>query len=694
MKIKVILPVTISLLVSLQLAANGYNAYEAMQQRSEAVAFVKVDDTAGLLLTSAGEWAIERGLSNAGLHNKSPATEAARADIAKHRATADEALHQALAQMREIPAMRDGNRAIDDAEKAFATVKQLRSRVDEALTKDGDARAGNVANDFAPAITNLIAETAELRLVLETMTRPPAAQLVQIGNLRHFAAEMAEYAGRERARLVVIVGARQPLSEDDYRVLSEGRGHIDVAWRAISVLRARPDAPKSLVAAINAVEKTYLGDYAKLRDGIIASGSTGNYPIDGKQYFERATAAINTILQLTQQMGEVAQTAAAEKASTSTMVMIVSGLLLAAGLVLTGVSFWITHARIVKPFGAMTNAMTRLSSGDVTVEIPARDNTDEIGEMAKAVQVFKDNMVETEHLRAEQEELKQRAEEQQRQAMLAMADNFEAAVGGIVKSVSSQATELQAAAQSMSATAEETERQTTVVAAASEQASTNVQTVASAAEELASSIAEISRQVATSSDITARAVEDTRRTNEQIQGLAEAAQSIGDVVKLISDIASQTNLLALNATIEAARAGDAGKGFAVVASEVKSLASQTAKATEEISTKITEMQTATSHSVTAVQEIGQTIARINEIATTIASAVEEQGAATQEIARNVQQASAGTTEVSMNIVGVTRAANDTGAASNQVFSSASELSQNSEALRSQVDEFLHKIRAA
>jgi methyl-accepting chemotaxis protein len=363
-------------------------------------------------------------------------------------------------------------------------------------------------------------------------------------------------------------------------------------------------------------------------------------------------------------------------------------------ILVTSFITWLISRDIANSLVRLKATMERLAGGDLASSIDGTDRRDEIGGMARTVEVFKDNMIETEHLRAEQEELKKQAEEQQRQAMFSMADAFEMAVGDIVRGVSLQTTELQATAQSMSATAEETERQSTAVAAASEEASTNVQTVASAAEELSSSIAEISRQVATSSDITARAVEDTRRTNEQIQGLAEAAQSIGDVVKLISDIASQTNLLALNATIEAARAGDAGKGFAVVASEVKSLASQTAKATEEISSKITEMQTATSHSVTAVQEIGQTIARINEIATTIASAVEEQGAATQEIARNVQQASAGTTEVSMNIAGVTRAANDTGAASTQVLATVGELTRQSEALRSEVENFLANIRAA
>jgi methyl-accepting chemotaxis protein len=381
---------------------------------------------------------------------------------------------------------------------------------------------------------------------------------------------------------------------------------------------------------------------------------------------------------------------AATSSSTITQSMTIAAVAVLLGALLA----WLIGRGITRPVAAMTNAMTRLASGDTSVEVPARANSDELGEMAQAVQVFKDNMVETEHLRAEQEEQKRRAEAEQRRAMLAMADNFEAAVGDIVRGVSAQAGELQSTAQLMSATAEETERQSTTVAAASEQASTNVQTVASAAEELSSSIAEISRQVATSADITARAVDDTRRTNEQIEGLADAAQSIGDVVKLISDIAGQTNLLALNATIEAARAGEAGAGFAVVASEVKNLAGQTAKATEEISAQIEAIRAVTGEAVEAIKAIGGTIGRINEIATTIASAVEEQGAATREIARNVQQASSGTADVSKNIVSVTKAANDTGVASNQVLGTAGQLAQQSEALRAQVETFLTNIRAA
>jgi len=357
------------------------------------------------------------------------------------------------------------------------------------------------------------------------------------------------------------------------------------------------------------------------------------------------------------------------------------GLLLAIGLSIT------------RPIARLTGVMGLLAGGRLDVAIADLGRNDEVGEMAGAVQVFKDNAIEKVRLEKDQEAAKLRAEEEKRQQMLELAGRFERSVKEVVDGVSSAATEMQATAQQMSATAEETSRQAGNVATASDQATTNVQTVAATAEELAASVAEIGRQVGQSAKIAGNAVREAEATNETVQGLAEAAQKIGDVVALINNIAGQTNLLALNATIEAARAGEAGKGFAVVAQEVKNLANQTAKATEEISAQILAVQEETNGAVGAIEKIRAVIGEISDISTTIASAVEEQGLSTQEIARNVQQAAQGTQMVNQNIESVSQAAGQTGAAATQVLSASEEMARQAEGLRGEVDRFLREIRA-
>jgi methyl-accepting chemotaxis protein len=376
--------------------------------------------------------------------------------------------------------------------------------------------------------------------------------------------------------------------------------------------------------------------------------------------------------------------------SGETSVMVLGLVGLAVGVVLA----WLIGRGISGPVVRMCVAMRALAGGDKTVEIPGVGRKDEIGQMADTVAVFKSNMVEADRLRTETEQHKAEVETARKTGMLQLADNFEAGIKGVVNSVASQATEMQSSAEAMTHTAEQATHQATAVAASVEEASANVQTVASSAEELSTSVLEIGRQVEQSSKIAGQAVIEADKTNATVEGLNKTAQRIGEVVQLIETIASQTNLLALNATIEAARAGDAGKGFAVVASEVKSLASQTAKATEEIRAQIGDIQGATGQTVEAIRSIGATIRQISEIATSIASAVEEQGAATREIATNVHQAAQGTNDIATNIEGVSRAASDTGAAAAQVLSAAGELSKQSETLRRDVDDFLATVRAA
>jgi methyl-accepting chemotaxis protein len=354
----------------------------------------------------------------------------------------------------------------------------------------------------------------------------------------------------------------------------------------------------------------------------------------------------------------------------------------------------VTVARMIsRPIGGMTQAMTALAAGDKSVAIPGTDRKDEIGRMAEAVQVFKTNMIEAERL-ATQQEAERKSKEERAQRVEALTRDFDLKVGELVGSVSSAATEMESTAQSMTSIAVQADQQSATVASAAEQASANVQTVAAAAQELSASIAEIGQRVAHSSAIAEKAVDETKRTDEVVRNLADSAQRIGDVVTLIQEIAAQTNLLALNATIEAARAGELGKGFAVVAAEVKSLAGQTAKATADIATQIGEIQSSTQQAVQAIQGFGRIIGDIREISIAIASAIHEQGAATEQIALNAQQAATGTEKVTDNIAGVKKAATETGSAAGQVLGAAGELSQQAAQLTLEVNDFLAGVRAA
>jgi methyl-accepting chemotaxis protein len=373
----------------------------------------------------------------------------------------------------------------------------------------------------------------------------------------------------------------------------------------------------------------------------------------------------------------------------STLLLVLLGVGVAAG---GAIAFFVARS-IAAPLVRMTAAMGNLAAGDLEIEVPAQGRADEIGEMSEAVQVFKDSAIRNKELEAEQKISEERLQEEARVMRNNLADDFENSVGGIVQAVASAATEMQASAQTLTASSKETSEQSAAVAAAAEEASVNVQTVASAAEELSSSIGEISRQVVESTKIADTAVENVEMTNQRVQNLEKGAEKIGEVVALITDIAEQTNLLALNATIEAARAGESGKGFAVVASEVKELASQTAKATEEIDSQIRGIQDSTRDTVTAIQAIGETIQGIQEVSSAISAAIEEQGSATMEIARNIEQASAGTTEVTSNITGVNKTAEETGESATQLLEAAGELSEQSETLGSEVDKFLGQVRA-
>ena len=467
-------------------------------------------------------------------------------------------------------------------------------------------------------------------------------------------------------------------------------GSIDQAFAAVSASLG----DEATLAPLRKEMATTLKDYSDAAGQVIDMSSNSSYALI---FMNTAQEAFDSFAKEQAQLGAAVNEQKSElvesiraSAKHARIVFVVATLL--AALIAIALTLILGNL-ISRPVIAMAHALKSLAGGDLGIATPYAGRRDEIGAIAEALSVFKDTAVAAEKLTAEREQRRVQ-HEQRAQEMAEHARQFDQEVTGVLSTVAAATAELQSTAMAMTDAAEQTSQQSSAAMSAAEEAAVNVNTVATAAEQLASSVEEIGRQAAMSNQVAGKAVDEATKTNQSVRGLAEAAQKIGAVIALINNIASQTNLLALNATIEAARAGEAGRGFSVVANEVKSLATQTAKATEEISEQIGGMQKATGGAVTAIAAIGATIGNISEISTAIASAVAQQGAATSEISRNVQQAASGTSSVSRNISGVAGAAKSTGTAAHNVLAASTRLSEQAEALRAQVDRFLSAVKAA
>lgn len=616
----------------------------------------------------------ERGLSAGMLGSKG---ELFTAELAKQRKSSDAAIEK----MTERRAVTPSNDALAEtlrgAAKRLGELAATRRQID-LLALDG-LRSNAF---FTDSIARLLA------VITELSSHGSETRVVILSSAYLNLMEGKERAGQERA--VGAVGfSRKAFTIDRFQTVSGLAAQQDAYFRLFEQ-RAGDDLAGALAAVLDSPPHAEV-----LRMRQIAAGGAGGGIIETEfaEWYRATTDRINLLKEVED------ETAAALLALTGDMAaaanretLILSGMM-AVMAVLTLLSLVVVIRGITRPLDDLTRAMRRLADGDTAITVEGAEWKDEVGEMSRALLVFKDNALAMQGIKEQQEAERQRAEVEKRRAMMSLADGFETSVKAVVESVSSAATQLQSTARSMSGVAEQAAREASTAAAGSEQASANVQTVAAAADELSASIGEIARQVSEAAHIAGQAVEQATHTDTIVRGLAEAAQRIGEVVKLINDIAGQTNLLALNATIEAARAGDAGKGFAVVANEVKNLANQTARATGDIGGQIGSVQSATREAVDAIKVILHTIGRISEISSGIASAVEQQGAATTEIARNTGEAASGTESVSRSLGGLRDAVDETGGAASQVLSSAGNLAEQSTKLRTEVDGFIARVRA-
>jgi methyl-accepting chemotaxis protein len=611
------------------------------------------------------------------------------------------------ARAAEVPALKSAVTALEavnfpERQSMVAELTQKISRIERlheesaaAILRPKAERRPGLAQESNNEMTALIELLEKLSGRLNRLVKLDDAFIDQLLQLKELGWVARNAAGEASVVISTALGG-QPVSPDTMVQYASYASSLQTTWAALEDIASGLALPPSFGQAIDKAKRQFLSrELVDLRINTLKALGAGRAPpITLEQYSAASAPNLAGVLAVAEAALTVAREHAERARSTAVRHLALQlGLLAAAAFLVPGMMFLISW-RVTRPLQIIQGAMKKLASGELTVEVPLVDRGDEIGALAGTMQVFKDNMLETERLRGEQRANETRAAAERKREMQGLADAFEAAVGKIVVAVSAESTELEASASTLMHTAETTQQLTGSVAGASEQASSNVGSVASSTDQLAASVGEIGRQVQESTKIANDAVLQADKADARIGELSQAANRIGDVVKLITAIVEQANLLALNATIEAARAGEAGRGFAVVASEVKSLATQTAKATDEIGSHIAGMQTATHESVTAIKEISATIRRVSEIASAISAAVEQQGAATNEISRNVQEAAKGTTHVASNIAEVNKGAAETQSASAHVLSSAQVLAREGNRLKAEVDNFLATVRAA
>jgi methyl-accepting chemotaxis protein len=686
--------ITMAFLIVLPILAYalGSVTYDAVSSYRDATMIDRQNAAANNLIAGVYEILMERLATNNGLQANDPAGGDVLKEIDVRRSAAVKKIGAAFEDLnaQDFPAKAA---LLAELKGAIEKANGYRSKADAALKQPKAARDADTMKNLFASLSDLSATSQKVWAAVLSNTSRLDPELARLSNIRILAWNLRDTAGFERSHIAQSISAKTAIPADKLVAISEIRAQLATMWKLLNISLRE----KELAGVAKGVQSAKDGYYAKFQPlademrKVSANGAA--YPMSTQQWVDTTTPLLFTLLDIMYGAGEASEayTAGLERAALAKVGLSIG--LLVLGIIIAAGAIAFAYRTVAKPISELASVVGDLTATEKEVVVPHQARVDEIGQMARSLQSFRQGHVEMETFQREQQnESEQRARRGEQLGRITA--DFEQRIGGIVGTVTTAASQLETAAGTLSKTAESAQQLSGMVASASDEASSNVQSVASATEEMTSSVSEIARQVSESSKIASEAVVQAEKTDARITALSQAASRIGDVVKLITAIAEQTNLLALNATIEAARAGEAGRGFAVVAQEVKALAAQTAKATDEIGTQIASMQTATAESVAAIKEIGGTIGRISDIAATIAAAVEEQSATTQEISRNVHGASRGTSDVAKNIGDVSKAANETGSASGQVLASAKSLSREGNVLKGEVEAFLQKVRAA